>query len=278
MLQSSNRLFIASAVFSKRSFITFTLLFWLSTVTSTGFAAEKFVRVCSDGDAYPPFSWLITSADGRQEFTGLSIDVLQTIFRKRQWSHTMVILPFKRCLRDTANGEMADMIMNGSANAEREKSFYFSEPLWSVSIHAIYARREFPTGLPLAQRKDLLRFRLCGVQGHNFSMLGLVDEQLDLGADSYEAVFAKLSLGRCQIFPYNIEVIEGHRLIGKNYFASGEFGHQAIPEIPSWPVRMLIAKSFELAEQLRTDIDEELRLMHNSGELQQRFDQIMQQH
>jgi len=242
---------------------------------STPSAQQQLIRVCESDLDYPPFSYVKISDDGHRYLDGFSIKLLHRVIDPSVWQVELVILPFNRCIRDSADLSVADMVLTASLNAEREKVFLPSEPFWFAHFHAFYRRAQFPSGLPVEHKQDLRRFHLCGIKGHNVSMFDIPEAEMDLGSEDYDAVFRKLSLGRCEVFPYNLEVIEGHQLLGKTWLLGDEFAHQAIRDVKPWPFQMLIARRYPFALLLQADINEALQEMQRSGELQTLYQQSL---
>lgn len=241
-------------------------LFLLSSVSA--WAEPHVLRVCESDLDYPPFSYLVKDSNGQRHLEGFAINLLQRLVDSTRWNVQFVILPFNRCLRDSADLSAADMILTAINNTEREKLFLASEPFWQAHFHAFYLGSRFPNGLPLVHKDDLRRFHLRGVNGHNVSMFGIPESEMDLGSTSYDAIFRKLHIGRCEVFPYNLEVIEGHRLIGKNWLVNTGIAHQEIPEVDTKPFQMLIARRYAYAVVLQSEINQALQTLQSSGELE----------
>ncbi len=256
----------------KRIAPVFLLLFCSAT-----WAEPRLLRVCEADTDYPPFGYYVDKPGQTRQLHGFSIRLLRRILAASDYSIELISVPFSRCLRGSADLSLADMILTASITREREKDFLASSPFWFVRFHAFYAKTSFPNGLPLSGKKDLSRFRLCGIRGHNFSMFGIKDDQIDLGADSYEAVFKKVARGRCEVFPYNLDVIESYELIGKNLLQSGEVVHQAITDVPDWPIQMLIARRYPHALVLQNTLNDALEAMNRSGELRRLYQENLAQ-
>lgn len=251
----------------KRYIIAYALLL----LSAAAQAEPRLLRVCESDLDYPPFSYLVRNQNGQQHLEGFSINLLHRVIDSAKWDVQLVILPFNRCLRDSADLSAADMILTASSNEEREKIFLASDAFWQAHFHAFYLASRFPKGLPLVHKEDLRRFQLCGIKGHNVSMFNVPENEMDLGSASYDAIFRKLKIGRCEVFPYNLEVIEGHKLIGKNWLDNSGIGHQEIPEVGTKAFQMLISRRYPYALHLQSEINAALQTLQSSGELQKLY-------
>jgi polar amino acid transport system substrate-binding protein len=231
-------------------------------------SAEPYrLRVCDSDVDYPPFTMVKKTSAEQLRLEGFSVQVLSRVLDPARWHIEWVVLPFNRCIRDTADNSVADMVLTASLNEERQKQFIASDPFWYAHFHAFYLRQRFPNGLPGDHKAALANYKLCGIKGHNISMFELNNVAVDLGSEDYDAVFRKLSLGRCEVFPYNLEVIEGHQLLGKHWVNDPQFSHQEIRDVKPWPFQMLISRRFDLAKHLQADINQALAALWRSGEL-----------
>lgn len=245
---------------------------WLIAVlgyAGTAWAEPPLVRACDNDQDYPPFRWQQQGADGRTEIKGLGLTLVRQILATNNWRMELDLLPLRRCLQEVATGERYQLIISSSPNAERLKTYRATDPFDYVHFHAFYLRSRFPEAPPVQQKSDLLKHKVCGLAGHNFAMFGIPAERIDTGAESFAAVFQMLRSGRCEVLPYNLEAIEGLRLIGQDVLASGEFAHTPISDVPAAPLVMLVTRSHRRSLSLLKLINRELAAMTASGELQQ---------
>lgn len=251
------------------------LLLLVPLALHQGFAAEYLLRACTVDLPYPPFTWSVIRPDNSTEVKGLSVVLLHRLLDKRKISIQISLLPGARCLREVKDGVHFDMVMNASRNAERERDFWISDSYAAVHFHAFYSKTHFPSGPPVTQRSDLQKFRLCGIYGHNFSAFGVPAEKFDMGATSYAAVLKKLQRGRCDIFPYNIEVIDNYRLIGADLLSDPDLAHASINDMEPWPLYWLISRHYSGAEELLSWLNADLAEIRSSGELQAIYDRTL---
>lgn len=231
-------------------------------------AEPPLVRACDNDQDYPPFRWREFGPEGELNVHGLGFTLLRQILGKHGWRLELELLPLRRCLSEVASGENYQVVITSSPNAEREQTYLLTAAFDQVSFHSFYLRSRFPDYPPVETKRDLQRRKVCGLAGHNFAMFGLPPGRIDTGAESFAAVFQKLRSGRCEVLPYNLEAIEGLRLIGQDVLGSGEFAHNQILDVPPTPLVMLIAKPYRHGEALRELINRELADLQASGELQ----------
>lgn len=235
----------------------------------SAWAEPPLVRACDNDQDYPPFRWQQQGADGRTEIKGLGLTLLRQILATHNWRLELDLLPLRRCLQEVATGQRYQLIISSSANPERLKTYRATEPFDYVHFHAFYLRSRFPEAPPVQQKSDLLKYKICGLAGHNFAMFDIPAERIDTGAENFAAVFQMLRSGRCEVLPYNLEAIQGLRLIGQDVLGSGEFGHQLISDVPPAPLVMLVTRSHRQSLSLLKMINRGLAAMTVSGELQQ---------
>lgn len=248
----------------------------LLVATNTAQAEPPLVRACENDQDYPPFRWQEQNADGRTEIKGLGLTLLRQILAKHGWRLELDLLPLRRCLQEVALGTRHQLIISSSPNAERLRTYRVTEPYDQVHFHGFYLRARYPDAAPVSQKSDLLKLRVCGIAGHNFSMFDLPPDKIDMGAENFAAVFQMLRSGRCEVLPYNFEAIAGLRLIGQDVLGSGEFGHQPIQDVEPIPLVMLVAKPYRHGRALVQLINQELQQMRVSGELESLQQQFRQ--
>ena len=233
------------------------------------------VRICENDDSYPPFRWRTIDQDGVKRSHGFGIQLISDILYRHNWRFSIDFLPIKRCLREVQTGENYHLILSSSANPERQANYRLSHPYYHVKFHAFYLKKRFPDGLKITNAEALKKYRLCGVSGHNFSMFDIPVEHFDMGAANIPSAIEKLKKGRCDIFPYNIEVVRGYKFIGWDLGQELEIQHTPLTYIQPWPVVMLISPNVPFAAELQQVINEELQQMEKSGELAQRMEKLL---
>lgn len=225
------------------------------------------LAVCGMDEQYPPIQWLDKNANGDEVLRGLAPALLQRILVPAGWTYRYERLPAQRCLRAVQEGTEFQLLAAGSRNAERDRDFLVSDSYWLVHFHSFYSARRYFEKPPARRRADLNKLKLCGLLGHNFSAFGVPIERIDMGATTYAAVMGKLERGRCDVFPYNAEVVLGYRLLGQDLLRGGKIAHSPLIDMPPWPLHMLISRHYPKGPALLALINQELARLRASGEM-----------
>ncbi|QGX40867.1 substrate-binding periplasmic protein [Permianibacter aggregans] len=227
------------------------------------------VSVCENNEQYPPFRWYSQTTSGEQTVQGIGLAVLQHILDKHQWRYQIEFMPIRRCLREVASGQQFQLMISSSRSAEREQQYLFSDPYFYVHFSAYYLESRFPNGIQFTDNLQLRAFRICGINGHNFSMFDLKPENLDMGAETITGAFDKLRRGRCDVFAYNSDVVNGLKYVGWRLSDFPEIRATELSYLPKWPLVMLISPNMPDAHRLQQTINQELAAMKQDGRLMQ---------
>ncbi|NQD37596.1 transporter substrate-binding domain-containing protein [Permianibacter sp. IMCC34836] len=231
-------------------------------------AEPPLVRACDNDQDYPPFRWRETGADGQLMVRGLGYTLIRDILARNGWRLELDLLPLKRCQQEVANGERYQLLINSSPNPERIATYLLTEPFAQVHFHSFYLQSRYPDFTPVLNKRDLRSLRVCGIAGHNFAMFDLPSDRIDMGPENFAAAFRMLRNGRCDVLPYNLETIEGLRIVGQDVLASGEIAHHAIGDMQPSPLVMAISRNYRYGPSLKRLIDRELATMRASGQLE----------
>lgn len=252
------------------------LIACLSACLSAGAAAAgqgplpeaHFVAICDDENELPPFSYFVRQGEARTAvISGFAVAVVRDIFARRGVSYRIDMKPWPRCVALATLGNEYGMLMNLTHSAEREKSFLFSRPLYSMRSFYYFSKEKFPAGPDIRSITDLRSYRVCGVAGHNYREYGLGPGDVDQGARNMEIVLAKVKLGRCSLFVEKDEIMSGYAMLDKRYLPDPVIGKAPVPGMKPSPFYFGISKRHPRAEQLRQLIDEELVMMESTGRL-----------
>jgi polar amino acid transport system substrate-binding protein len=225
------------------------------------------VFICDDGAEWPPYSYY-QRVDGRPTDTiiGFSVDVIDRIFDKRGVPYRLTLLPWKRCMVEVAEGKNFHMFLSGGRNPERERTYHISAPYYQMHPGYLYAQTHHPKGLAIASRKDLAKYRVCGILGYNYIVFGLGEDQIDTGTSDYGSLVKKLLTGRCDLSIDRLEILLGFQAIGKDFINHPDLAYQVIPDEPDEPFHMMFTKN-ELGQKLKQIVDEGIRELRASGEM-----------
>lgn len=230
--------------------------------------AAPVLAICEDENEWPPYSYF-ERVDGRKtdRLTGYAVAVLRDILTRRGVDYTIDMIPWPRCMAVATIGEQYAMVLNLSYNEQRARAFLFSRPYYATTSYYYYSRRNYPRGLDIKSVGDIRKYRVCGVQGYNYSGYGLAPGEVDQGAKNFAALITKMQLGRCALFLEKDEVMVGYAAIGKNYMADPDIAKAPVPGMKPDLFYFGISRRHPRAMQIKQMIDEELRQMEASGRL-----------
>ncbi|WP_108651936.1 substrate-binding periplasmic protein [Dongshaea marina] len=183
----------------------FTLFFQLIV-----FSTEARVREVSAAvGEWPPYIYCDSGAHG------VLIDVVRAAYAEVAVSASFECFPWARSFSLTREG-VYDTSFPWSRSAERQKIFYFSEPVisdYSVFFHL--KNRSFPKLSTELNIENLSPYKIGGTIGYYYGpLLEEFDEKFGLQrAKSDELNFKKLLRGRIDLFPINFQV--GYYLLSK---------------------------------------------------------------
>jgi polar amino acid transport system substrate-binding protein len=250
----------------------FFLLYWfLLTVVGVVHAGDwdgSTVFICDDGAEWPPYTYY-QRVDGKptDAIVGFSIDVIDRIFDKRGIAHQVTLLPWKRCMVEVAAGKNYHMFLSGGRNPERERTYHISEAYYQMHPGYLYSEKQHPDGLAITNRKDLTKYRVCGIHGYNYVVFGLPEDQVDTGTSDYESLVKKLLTGRCDLSVDRLEILLGFKAIGKDFINHPDLVYEVIPGEPAEPFHMMFTKN-ALGRNLKQIVDEGIQELKGSGELE----------
>lgn len=228
-------------------------------------ADPSILHVCENTNTYPPFRWFSSDAHGQRYLHGYTYALFDQLLAGSGYRYDIRLLPLTRCLREVQNGLHYQLMLNGSYSDSRAEIYRLSSATREVHFHAFYALKKYPEQPPLQRVNDLIRFRLCGVQGANFSMFKVKENRFDMGADSLDAVMEKLRRDRCDILPYNWEVVESHA--GQQPELLKGIGHVVLEDMPVGQFTIIISRQAGQGEKIQQLINARLAVMRDSGAL-----------
>lgn len=208
-----------------RSCLTLPLAGLAGTLCMAAQAAS--FTACAEPADGPP--WLYRDASRANGLAGFTADFWPVLFQAQ--GHSLTIrgdLPFKRCLRAVAAGEV-DFVLGAYRDEERARELAFSEPLRTLTPQ-VFFRQDHP--LRIQARADLRQWRGCGMNGSSYAHYGLNPGDLDQGARSYRTLIEKLMVGRCDYFVEELEVIERLDHGRQRLLETPGLAHGPVPDVP----------------------------------------------
>ncbi|MDT9001639.1 transporter substrate-binding domain-containing protein [Paucibacter sp. APW11] len=228
------------------------------------------VRVCDDANEWPPFSYYerIGGQPGKR-LQGFSVELLQTIFQRHQIRHTIELLPWKRCLQEVREGQRFQMLMSATVNAERRRDYLLSEPYYTTLAHYFYLKSRFPQGLQLSSSAELGRYVLGGIRGYAYPRVPAELRERMQRTGSYPALFGMLRLGRVDLLVEGLEPMLGLAKTGVLQLQDDpDLAWAPLPGATPEPFYMLFTAQQPAGTALQALVNDELRQMQHSGELQ----------
>ncbi len=228
-----------------------------------GQAAESHsVSICFQPEI-PPRAFYQRDAQGKksEELVGASVDLLRTVFgRLGLVPKFNVQLPWKRCLALVEAGTI-DFAMDAYHSEERALKFLFSDPYWRLTPQVYYLKS---APLSIGSIADLKRYRGCGMGGWSYAHYGLGAEDMDAGSFDFGGMVQKLKAGRCKYIVEELEVVEGLKAIGQDYF-SADIVHGPVSGALG-PATYLISSKDDRHADLIKRFDQQLRQLSLSGD------------
>ncbi len=228
-------------------------------------ASGKTFTACMEASDGPPLMYFTVASPGQpRRLVGFNAEVWPVVLATL--GHSLIVdggLPFKRCLRAVALGEV-DFALGIYFDAERAKSLSFSAPFKTLTPQVFY-RSDTP--LKITELADLKRWRGCGMNGSSYAHYGLLAGDLDQGARSYRTLFEKLSSKRCDYIVEELEVIQQLELGKRDYLATPGLMRAAVPGAAA-PARHLVARPGSEAAALLPAIDAAYARLVRQGEAQ----------
>jgi len=147
------------------------------------------------------------------------------------------------------------------------KIYYESPTYYTMGVDYFYSKKYHAQGLSVQKISDLNPYRLCGISGYAYDYEGFKPRTLEQGAQNYEALMSKLSIGRCDITIDSYVTLAGLKTIGQNYLTDPNIAWASIPGIPVDDYHMMVSKKFKHGKSLATLIEKGLKKLKSSGEL-----------
>lgn len=224
-------------------------------------AQAKPMTACGEPGAGPP--WLYRTPGQPQQLRGFLVDLWTPLFARLGVQLTVIgDLPFKRCLRAVADGQI-DFALAAYKDEERARMLAFSAPYKTFTPQVFY-RAAKP--LPIKSRADLKRWRGCGKNGASYVHYGLGPQDLDLGARNYRQLIEKLLLGRCDYFVEELETLALLDLGQVDHLATAGLAHAPLPDVPA-PAFHVVAAKGSAAAQLLPRLDDAFAQAQRKGEV-----------
>jgi len=234
-----------------------------ATAPAAARAAEP-ITICADPEP-PPWNFWKRDKNGEptRELVGFSVDLMRKLF-KRQGREVRFITgrPWARCLYDVRKHEVG-FAMDIYKDGIRAPLYLFSLP-YNTLTPQLFTLRDHP--IQVDSPEDLKRYKGCGIYGASYAHYGLRDQDLDLSANGYVGVIAKLKNHYCDYFVEELEILAGYRLMNEDFLDDAELAHRPLKGAASPSLHLITAKDGPDAA-LMPGIDDAIESMDKSGEL-----------
>lgn len=231
----------------------------------------KTINICDDGGEWPPYTFYKRTSSGKKTdtITGFSVDLIQRILIPKGISFNLELVPWKRCLKGVKKGRPFHMTLNASYSDRRNADYLMTRPYYHTTNYYFYSNRAHPKGLNIKSVDDLQRYRVCGLLGYNYETYGFKEGEMDQGAKTFPALINKLHNNRCTLFLEKYEILAGFTAIGRLMLADPGLSRQPVPGMAPTRFHMLISKNIPYGKDLKILIDQSIKEMTASGELNQ---------
>ncbi|WP_394471941.1 substrate-binding periplasmic protein [Roseateles sp. DC23W] len=235
-------------------------LLGLAAMAATAQAKQP-MTACGEPGLGPP--WLYRTPGQPQQLKGFLVDLWTPLFAQQGVTLKLIgDLPFKRCLRAVAQGEI-DFALAAYRDEERARTLAFSAP-YKTFTPQVFFRTAKP--LKITSRADLKRWRGCGKNGASYAHYGLGPGDLDQGARNYQQLIEKLLVGRCDYFVEELEVIEQLELGKVDHLATPGLAHAPLSDVPA-PAFHLVAARDSAAAALLPQLNAAFADARRTGEV-----------
>lgn len=238
-------------------------------------ASDRVVRICNDIGEWPPYFYYQRNADGSKsdKIAGATVDSLDAIFKKIGMTYEFKLIPWQRCLTYVEHFDETkkyEMFSEAGVNSWRKKRYLITqEPVYKRTNVFYYNTDKFPAGIKIKTVKDMERYRICVATGLSFERYvkkGLSERLVDTHHQDYFEVIRMISMGRCDIMPANLAVIEGAEHVKRFHLPSNVSYIQDRTMDKPFFYHYWISKSSPRAKVLQTKVDQAIKDLKTSGE------------
>jgi len=210
--------------------------------------AEPILKICDDDAGWPPYTFA-DSKDTKDPkvIRGASADLVVEILKRAGYDPVITLLPWKRCLKEVEAGESA-MAINASYSDERAKTYWLSQPYYTLTSALFYRTQKYPKAPVVASLADMQKYRYCGLFGYNYAMYALPEALLDTGAKNEPSRFAMLARGRCDFVIGDVEVLTAFAAMGQLDLSGTAY--IPIPEAKPKEFHMIVSRTEAGGEKL----------------------------
>lgn len=235
------------------------LLLWTLTHANTTLAGDGMntVSSCWEDGLKPPYLML----DPSDRPTGIAVDMVDEIFRRKNIRVQHVVRPWKRCLAEVESGEV-DLVPNSSYREERARYALYSAPLYETHLVLFYTHRRFPAPPRITRIEDLQAFRLGGILGFNYDQYA-GKLSIETSARNRRALLQMLQVDRYDFAVEQLEIVRMMEVRGE--IRLNGIGHTPDPVTPTKAFHVLVSKRHPDATRVKKILDEGIAGLQRDG-------------
>jgi polar amino acid transport system substrate-binding protein len=225
-----------------------------SVVAAEPLTQGQEIKVCGQMAEWPPYLYFKRENGQRsEELVGYTIDYLQRSLAPHGLRYKFDALPWKRCL-ELVNRGLYDMLTDASYNPSRERSYLITKPYYALQLVYFYDKaRPKPA---IRTSADLKKYRVCTINGYNYSPFGLKQEEVYASSPGIEQSFQKLKHDRCDAVPERLEAIQGYKALGVVDYEQLGLGVEHLPDLPPATFHMMVSRKVAYGPELLAVLNE----------------------
>ena len=232
-------------------------------------ASAQPVGICDDSSEWPPYSYFprVEGKADTSQLKGAMIELIAKIFATIGMDYSITTMPWKRCLRHVATFDQRkkyEVAIEGTINAARLQNYYITTYIYTTTGGYWYSKKYYPQGPVVNSPDDLKNYKLCGIHGYNYTGYRVTNDMLSSTPLNYQAAYAMVSKGRCDLFLSNIPTPLGKVKLGELTIPKDVVGKK-VPNLPSGTFHIFIAKSSPRASELLTQINQAIHILNFNG-------------
>ena len=231
-------------------------------------ATNNTVVTACDDDSWPPYVFKNKQADGTK-VDGFSVEVIREALALSGKTLQLSLLPWLRCQQALQNGLEYQLILGASYTNKRAEHFLLTNPYHTIGAELFYLHSGWPNGLNPKHPIDLANAGVCAMRGFPVKNVQLDPSYVDTGHDNIQQLVQKLYLGRCKVVLSGTEAINSLVKELSSRTQKEKLRRLPMPWSPKTSYHALINSHHPQAIALKTQLDEALRSMEDSGRLNQ---------
>ena len=247
-----------------------------STISAKPSNAQGLVNVCDDITQWAPYSFTPKSATGvdTSKRTGIMIEILDEIFKYLELDYTLEPTNWNRCLKfveDFAKSPKYEVFINGAYTPDRAKRYFVTKPIYKTHQGVFFSKIKFPNRPKINSSKDLKKFKICGVRGNEYSMVGILENDLFTTGKTIKEVLNMLSIGRCEIVVASMEPLYGSKLVG-NSMIPKDVSSMVLPNTVDTAFSIFISRGSPRGKYLQEKFNQTITVLKENGVWDRIFD------